>query len=63
MNNQELTQLNQIYNTLLMVSTKGQDTVLMGQCIYAMEQLVNIVNQRLQKEAKEASDESSEEKK
>lgn len=63
MNNQELTQLNQIYNTLLMVSTKGQDTVLMGQCIYAMEQLVNTVNQRLQEEAKEASDESSEEKK
>ena len=46
-----------------MVSTKGQDTVLMGQCIYAMEQLVNTVNQRLQEEAKEASDESSEEKK
>lgn len=33
MNYQQLENLSYIYNTLLMVSTKGEDTVLMAECL------------------------------
>lgn len=33
-------QLIRIYNTLLMVSTKGEDTVIMGQCLAALQQIL-----------------------
>ena len=29
-----------IYNTLLMVSTRGEDTVVMGQCLAAMRDIL-----------------------
>lgn len=38
-------QLIRVYNTLLNVSTKGEDTILMGQCLAAMKDaLVGIQN-------------------
>ena len=37
---QNLEQLVKIYNTLLMVSTKGEDTVIMGQCLGAFHQVL-----------------------
>ena len=40
-----LEQLIKIYNTLLMVSTKGEDTVIMGQCLNAMRDLLNQIQQ------------------
>ena len=42
-----LEQLIKIYNTLLIVSTKGEDTVIMGQCLNAFHQVLN----ELQKDA------------
>lgn len=33
-------QLVKIYNTLLLVSTKGEDTVIMGQCLGAFHQIL-----------------------
>lgn len=33
-------QLAKIYNTLLLVSTKGEDTVIMGQCLSAMRDVL-----------------------
>lgn len=40
---QYLEQLAKIYNTLTLVSTKGEDTIVMGQCLSAMhEVLINI---------------------
>ena len=35
-----LEQLAKIYNTLLMVSTRGEDTVVMGQCLAAMREIL-----------------------
>jgi hypothetical protein len=34
-------QLIKIYNTLLMVTTKGEDTVIMGQCLQAFHQTLS----------------------
>ena len=42
---QNLEQLIKIYNTLLMVSTKGEDTVIMGQCLNAMRDLLTQIQQ------------------
>lgn len=33
-------QLVKIYNTLLLVSTKGEDTIIMGQCLDAFHQVL-----------------------
>lgn len=33
-------QLIKIYNTLLIVSTKGEDTIIMGQCLSAFHQVL-----------------------
>jgi hypothetical protein len=38
-------QLMKIYNTLLLVSTKGEDTVIMGQCLAAMRQVLTDLTQ------------------
>lgn len=40
MTQQKLTELAQIYNTLLTISTKGQDTMIMGQCLSALQQFI-----------------------
>ena len=41
MENNLFDQLIKIYNTLLMVSTKGEDTVIMGQSLTAMNSVLN----------------------
>lgn len=51
-----LEQLIKIYNTLLMVSTKGEDTIIMGQCLNAMRDLLT----QIQKEAIEESENKTE---
>lgn len=35
-----LEQLVKIYNTLLVVSTKGEDTIIMGQCLNAFQKIL-----------------------
>lgn len=39
-------QLKRIYNTLTLVSTKGEDTILMGQCLQALSQ--EIINMQVE---------------
>lgn len=39
MTEQELQQLGKIYNTLTLVSTKGEDTVTMAECLKALKAL------------------------
>lgn len=34
-------QLFKVYNTLLMISTRGEDTILMGQCLSALHQVLS----------------------
>ena len=40
MNYNDLQNLTNIYNTLLLVSTRGEDTVLMGNCLSALRNFV-----------------------
>lgn len=37
---QQLTQFSRIYNTLLQVNTHGEDTMVMGDCLRALQRLI-----------------------
>ena len=41
MNMIEANQLSRIYNTLLLVKTSGEDTVIMGRCLDAFQQFLS----------------------
>lgn len=43
----QLEQLAKIYNTLLLISTKGEDTVIMGQCLSAFRQILTEIQSQL----------------
>ena len=49
-----LTQLQRIYNTMLMISTRGEDTLLMADCLRALQKFA----QDAQKEQDEAKQET-----
>lgn len=36
-----------IYNTLLLISTKGEDTIYMGQCVVALKEIINKMQNNL----------------
>lgn len=40
-------QLIRVYNTLLGISTKGEDTVMMGQCLSAMKDSLVAIQENL----------------
>lgn len=40
MNQENLVQLTRVFNTLLLVSTKGEDTMIMGDCLKAFKQVL-----------------------
>ena len=44
MTNEQYTQLNRIYNTLGMISTKGEDTLVMADCLRALSALIQEIN-------------------
>jgi hypothetical protein len=46
-------QLIRIYNTLSLISTKGEDTVTMAQCLIAINQLIEEMNEDKQKQEEE----------
>ena len=37
---EQLTQFSRIYNTLLQVNTRGEDTMVMGDCLRAFQRLI-----------------------
>ena len=37
---EQLTQLSRIYNTLLQVNTHGEDTMIMGDCLRALQRII-----------------------
>lgn len=41
---EQLEQLARIYNTLLNISTKGEDTLVMADCLRALEQVVKQID-------------------
>ena len=42
---EQVEQLTRIYNTMLEIRTKGEDTLVMADCLRALEQVVNQVIQ------------------
>ena len=52
---EQLEQLTRIYNTMLEISTKGEDTLIMADCLRALEQTVINIKQNpiLSKEKEE----------
>ena len=47
MNNNKLKILTRIYNTLLLVNTKGEDTMIMGECLRALQNFVLMKKQEI----------------
>lgn len=37
---EQLTQFSRIYNTLLQINTHGEDTMIMGDCLRALQRLI-----------------------
>ncbi len=58
MNYEELELLTRIYNTLLLVSTKGEDTIIMGDCLKALQNFV--VTKKQQTTIKETNEKEEE---
>lgn len=46
---EQLEQLTRIYNTMLNIGTKGEDTLIMSDCLRALEQVIVQINQTAQK--------------
>ena len=57
---EQLEQLTRIYNTLLNVGTKGEDTLIMADCIRALEQVIVQINQASQQNQPEVHPMSAE---
>lgn len=49
---EQLEQLTRIYNTMLQIGTKGEDTLIMSDCLRALEQVIVQINQSVQKPEK-----------
>lgn len=43
---EQIEQLTRIYNTMLSIGTKGEDTLIMADCLRALEQVIIQVNQQ-----------------
>lgn len=56
MTQEQITQFIRIYNTLCTISTKGEDTVVMGECLRAMQ----ILAQELTMAAQQINEEQGE---
>lgn len=46
-------QLIRVYNTLLGISTRGEDTIMMGQCLAAMKDSLVAIQENLTKDQTE----------
>lgn len=42
---EQLTQLSRIYNTFLQINTKGEDTIIMGDCLRAFQKVILEIDQ------------------
>lgn len=53
MNYNDLELLTRIYNTLLLVNTKGEDTMIMGECLHAIQSFILTKKQEIENNTKE----------
>lgn len=47
MNKEQFTVLSQIYNTLLLVETKGENTLIIAECLKALQGVLNEASQQI----------------
>lgn len=40
MNQEQINQLSKIYNTLCLIETKGENTIIMGNCLAALQSFI-----------------------
>lgn len=57
MNYNDLELLTRIYNTLLLVNTKGEDTMIMGECLKTLQNFVLTKKQELTNETNKKEEE------
>ena len=57
MNYNDLELLTRIYNTLLLVNTKGEDTMIMGECLKTLQNFVLAKKQELTNETNKKEEE------
>lgn len=50
---EQVEQLTRIYNTMLNIGTKGEDTLIMSDCLRALEQVIVQINQAAKSETTE----------
>lgn len=50
MNENQFNQMVRIFNTLALITTSGENTIVMGQCLTAFKDLITEVQQTIQKE-------------
>lgn len=48
MNYNDLELLTRLYNTLLLINTKGEDTILMGDCLRTLQNFVVVKQQEIE---------------
>lgn len=53
MTQNQFIQLNKIYNTLALIQTSGENTIIMGDCLRAMKELITEIGQQEIEEAVE----------
>ena len=53
MNYNDLELLTRLYNTLLLINTKGEDTILMGDCLKALQNFVLTKKQEIENNQQE----------
>lgn len=56
MNNENISTLQQILNTLSQINTKGQDSIYMGTCLVTLNDMINRLNSETTEAADEAED-------
>ena len=61
MTNEQLQQLARVYNTLLTINTKGEDTVVMADCIRAFQQVLIEIRDAMGSNAIQVAEEAPEE--
>lgn len=57
MNNQVIEQLGRILNTLTLVETSGKNTLLMADCIRALDEICQVMTEEMQNENTAAAEE------
>lgn len=50
--------LSRIYNTLLLINTKGEDTIVMAECLNALKSLVLVEKKKLDSQNNEVKEEA-----